>query len=67
MDITATGCRYLFSYVSYGVVSKAMCLISEINFYQNKLNEYSNCKDYKIVLSISIILCRPRGNISSFS
>ena len=56
-----------FSYVSYGVVFKAMCLISEIKFYQPKNNEYSNQKDYMIVLSVSIILCRLRGNISSFA
>lgn len=43
-----------------------MCLISEIKFYQPKNNEYSNQKDYMIVLSIYIILCRLRGNISSF-
>lgn len=42
-----------------------MCLISEIKFYQIKINEYSNGKDYMIVLSVSIILCRPVGNISS--
>lgn len=42
-----------------------MCLISEIKFFHLKINVYSNIKDYMIVLSVSIILCRPMGNISS--
>ena len=67
-----SGCKlqravsFMFSYVSYGFVFKAMCLISEIKIYQLKNDEYSNTKDYMIVLSVSIILCRSMGNISSF-
>lgn len=58
---------FMFSYVSYGFVFKAMCLISEIKIYQLKNDEYSSTKDYMIVLSVSIILCRQLGKFSSFS
>ena len=44
-----------------------MCLISEIKIYQLKNDEYSSTKDYMIVLSVSIILCRQLGKFSSFS
>lgn len=57
---------FMFSYVSYGIVFKAMCLISEIKIYHLKNDEYSHTKDYMIVLSVYIILCRQLGKISSF-